>query len=474
MNAVIEPIARHVGVRVRSALAATLVVALAFTLAAAGFVYVYHRSLVGNADSAALQRARDVATQISRDGADDHDLSAQTGPGDQTVLQVVDATGRVVGGSASLGHAGPISTLRPAAGQVLREDRVLPIGDRDTFRIVAVGVSTPTGPAVVLAGSSLDTVEDGVAELVTLLLVGGPLLLLIVAAATFYFVGGALRPVERIRSRVASIGVRDLHARVPVPRARDEVGRLAETMNEMLDRLESSVRQQRSFVADASHELRSPLSTLQAGLELLRLRDSEPDPDTIEMLYDETLRLERLIAALLLLARVDERGLQLDIEDVDVDDLVDAERRRLSANPRLTVVVELAAVRVRGDRHQLGQVLRNLTDNAERHADSQVRLRLWSTNGTAYLQVHDDGPGIPVEARERVFERFVRLDESRNRAAGGSGLGLAIVREVIAAHGGSVRVLEPGRHQRGTIIEVTLPEDTTAVAIPDETAVVPV
>jgi signal transduction histidine kinase len=234
------------------------------------------------------------------------------------------------------------------------------------------------------------------------------------------------------------------------------------------------VRQQRSFVADASHELRSPLSTVQAGLELLRRNDGDPDQDTIEMLYDETLRLERLIAALLLLARVDERGLQLDIDDVDVDDLVDAERRRLSANPRLKVVVELAAVRVRGDRHQLGQVLRNLTDNAERHADSEVRLRLWSANGTAYLQVHDDGAGIPAEARERVFERFVRLDESRNRAAGGSGLGLAIVREVVAAHGGSVRVLEPDRHRRGTIIEVTLPEDTTAVAIADDPAVMPV
>ncbi|WP_163572567.1 sensor histidine kinase, partial [Fodinicola feengrottensis] len=178
------------------------------------------------------------------------------------------------------------------------------------------------------------------------------------------------------------------------------------------------------------------------------------DAEVVDMLYDETVRLDRLTSALLLLARVDERGLRLDIEDVDLDDLVDAERRRLATNSRVRVTAQVAAVRVRGDRHQLGQVLRNLTDNAERYADASVELRLWSLGGNAYLQVRDDGPGIPAEDRDQVFERFVRLDESRTRLDGGSGLGLAIVREVVAAHGGTVQMLNP---ERGTAVEVRLP-----------------
>ncbi|GAA1671110.1 ATP-binding protein [Fodinicola feengrottensis] len=449
----IERVMRHVGVRVRSALAATLVVAFAYGLATTAFVYAYQDALVNNSDSAAVQLANSVVSEISRDGVDDRFLSAQSGPGDDAILQVVGARNKVLGGSDSLATAPPISRLRPGDGEIAREDRTLP-GSDEEFRIVAIGVTTPDGLVVVLAGSSLQPVSDGVSDLVTLLSIGGPLLLLVVGAATFGFVGGALRPVEQIRRRVSVMSVRDLHSRVPVPAARDEVGKLAETMNEMLERLESSVRRQRRFVADASHELRSPLSTVQAGLELLRRTSSASDAEVVDMLYDETVRLDRLTSALLLLARVDERGLRLDIEDVDLDDLVDAERRRLATNSRVRVTAQVAAVRVRGDRHQLGQVLRNLTDNAERYADASVELRLWSLGGNAYLQVRDDGPGIPAEDRDQVFERFVRLDESRTRLDGGSGLGLAIVREVVAAHGGTVQMLNP---ERGTAVEVRLP-----------------
>jgi signal transduction histidine kinase len=295
-----------------------------------------------------------------------------------------------------------------------------------------------------------------VAAALTLLVIGYPLLLAIVGAATFVFVGRSLHPVEAIRRRVATITGRDLRARVPVPAARDEVARLAETMNAMLDRLEASANTQRRFVSDASHELRSPLTTLRAGLELLATQQPATAGTTMDMVIEETDRLDRLVSALLLLARADDQGLALRAADVDLDDLVDAERQRLH-HSHLAIVVTAQPVRVRGDAHQLAQALRNLVDNAVRYARRTVAVRLWQENGFALLEVADDGPGIPATDRERVFERFVRLDESRSRDAGGSGLGLAIVREIANAHGGYVRVVDS---PAGTVMRLSIPLDT--------------
>jgi signal transduction histidine kinase len=246
-----------------------------------------------------------------------------------------------------------------------------------------------------------------------------------------------------------------LHERVPVPLANDEIRRLAETMNAMLERLEAAATTQRRFVADASHELRSPLSSLQVGLELLETGRASPDGATLAMLHDETDRLNRLVADLLLLARVDERGLAPRAEEVDLDDLLDAERVRLQAQPGPKVGTRIQPVKVRGDRGQLGRAIRNLVDNATRHAAGRVDLRLWSDGAAAHLEVADDGPGIPAADRERVFDRFVRLEGSRQRATGGSGLGLAIVHEIIIGHRGAVIITDTAGG--GATFEVTLP-----------------
>jgi signal transduction histidine kinase len=278
--------------------------------------------------------------------------------------------------------------------------------------------------------------------------------------------------VEAIRQRVAGISGRDLHARVPVPVAADEVAALAETMNAMLDRLENAAANQRRFVADAGHELRSPLATIRAGLDILAGNAAIPEGAArhVVRLQGETARIGRLVADLLLLARVDEHGLTLRHDDIDLDDLAYAERERLALeHPGLRVTLSVRPVRVTGDPDQLGRALRNLVDNAARYARTTVAIRV-STDAlptaeaprsvvpvdpaTAYIEVSDDGPGIPAADRARVFDRFARLDDSRSRTDGGTGLGLSIVSEIVTAHGGTVSIADT---DAGTLLRVVLP-----------------
>jgi signal transduction histidine kinase len=277
-----------------------------------------------------------------------------------------------------------------------------------------------------------------------------------VGGATWVLVGRSLRPVERIRSRVRSITAARLDERVPVPRSGDEVARLAETMNEMLDRLDRAHGEQRRFLADASHELRSPLSTVIVGLEVAAADPSgQVWRETHPTMHAEAERMSELVHDLLLLAEADDTGLRLDRIDVDLDDLVDAEARRLRALRRVGVAAQIAPARVRGDARKLGQLIRNLADNAVREAREQVRLTLALEDDEALLVIEDDGDGIPPQDRERVFDRFVRLDPARERGQGGTGLGLAIVAEVVRAHGGTVRVVESPLG--GARFEVRLP-----------------
>jgi signal transduction histidine kinase len=340
-----------------------------------------------------------------------------------------------------------MTTLMPKPGGVEVDPRVR-VTHRDGIEpdaptvtedvlIVAYGTEVKGRDLVVYAAQPLDGVHRAVETVFHLALLGIPLLVLITGVVTYLAAGRALRPVEAIRARVAATHG-DLSVRVPVPPAHDEVGRLAETMNAMLARLQAGQAAQRRFVADASHELRSPLATIATGLELLSRGNA--GPDAVDALRGETARLGRLVDALLLLARADERGLAPRREDVDLDEVAQAERRRPSGGvaPR----IEAEPVRVVGDRGQLGQVVRNLVDNACRHARSQVVVTVRREGRNAMLEVADDGPGVPVDQRARVFARFVRLDDARARADGGAGLGLAIVAEVVAAHGGTVDVVD--------------------------------
>lgn len=468
---------RLLGIRARSAAVALLVVAVALAAGAALLLVLLHQNLISAIDDDATTRAGEVATQVHSDGASDlREYLAATNRGGQLV-QVLDAGGSVVAGSSAAARSRPLTALRPAGGQVSRE-QVEGLGTttakEDPYLVVARGVSTPAGQQqVVVVASSLDT-EDAAVDTVQKYLLAGLLpLLLLVAVATWVLVGWALRPVERIRAHVQRINTARFNERVPVPETSDEIARLAVTMNEMLDRLQAAQASQRRFVADASHELRSPLATLTLGLDVAGPTPSGDSWGELRaMMQTEAARMRLLVADLLLLAKADDTGLGLEREDVDLDDLVDAEVRRLRMSTGLDVQADIVPVRVQGDTVKLTQVVRNLADNAARAASGRVRLRVLreeahgnegqgrdrshgDDHDVAVIRVEDDGPGIDVADRTRVFERFVRLDESRERGHGGSGLGLAIVDEVVRGHGGSVVAGESDLG--GACFEVRLP-----------------
>jgi signal transduction histidine kinase len=277
---------------------------------------------------------------------------------------------------------------------------------------------------------------------VPLLLIGLPLVLLVVGGTTWVVVGRALRPVERIRSEVAAISDQRLDRRVPVPGSRDELHRLALTMNQMLERLHASRDRQQRFVSDASHELRSPLASIRQAAEVARRHpEALPEGELAEAVVEESLRMQRIVEQMLVLTRTDESGLR-ERRELDLDDIALAEAARVRREGLTVDVSGVGGGRVVGDHVALSQVVRNLVDNAARHAKSRIALQLTESEGWVVLCVDDDGDGVPTQERERVFERFVRLDEARSRDAGGTGLGLAIVREIVAAHDGTASVTD--------------------------------
>jgi signal transduction histidine kinase len=424
------------------------VVALAQLAGTAAFLTLLQRDLISSARGAAEARAGEIVSQIRADGlsAVDQQIDATTRTGQ--LIQVLDPAGRVVSASSSRAAQQPLTRAQAAPGQIVDVpvSRVPLLDGDDPYVVVVGGVSSSGTRYRVVVAIPIGAQQESVRTALSLLLLGIPLLMLLVGVATWVLVGRTLRPVERIRRRVSEIGGSTVGERLPVPATDDEIARLAVTMNGMLQRLDEAYRTQHRFVADASHELRSPLSTLAASVELARTDPSGDMWHELAPLIDREIhRMTRLVADLLLLAKADELGVPVRLEDVDLDDVLEAEVRRLRAVADLTVERDVAPVRVTADAARLGQVVTNLGDNAARHARSTVRLSL-STEGVdgasvAIVRVDDDGPGVPEADRERVFERFVRLDDSRDRAQGGSGLGLAIVREVVRAHGGTVRIV---------------------------------
>lgn len=426
-------------VRVRTTVGATAVVGVALVIGAVVLVGVLRSNLVDNVDTAARLRADDVVAL----------LEADTAPGELAVdseeaslVQVVDQRGRVVAASGNIAGETPIADLVAGSSRTL--DR-LPIGEDGPYRVVAVAADSPGGRFVVLSARSLEPTQDSLKAVATALATGLPLLLLLVASTMWVVTGRALRPVEAIRSEVTAITNAELGRRVPEPGGDDEVARLARTMNEMLARLESSRDRQQRFVSDASHELRSPIATIRHELEVLI---ANPDgADVVEVardLLDEDLRMQALVENLLVLARSDEGTTPPTRRRVDLDDLLLAEAARLRSRGSVRVDASgISAGQVVGDPAQLLRVVRNLVDNAERHATGAVRLSVAERDGRVALVVADDGPGIAAADRLRVFGRFTRLDDARARHTGGYGLGLAIVHQVVTAHGGGVTIEEP-------------------------------
>ena len=460
------------GVRAVSALSAAVVVALALVVAGAALVLLVQQSLrqqvqaeakaqaqvivdrlEGNWRGEANENARDALDQLIRES----DLAqVRVEYGDDPPTWTTEA------GTDAVGRDVLMYDVQPADGETVVESNV-PVRKVDGSVVdtvlVATGADSGRHDVILLYAAPLTAVDAATRTLLFFLLWGVPLLIVVAGITTYLFSGRALRPVEAMRAQVAAMTEKDLGQRVPVSPARDEVGRLAETMNGMLARLQDAQGVQRRFVADASHELRSPLATIATGLELMQ--NGTVDGSTVTALRGETARLNKLVEGLILLARADERGLKPRQEEVDLDEVAELERGR-PADGAVVAEVRAVPVRVVGDRGQLSRVVRNLVDNARRHARSRVLVTVGRDGDTAVLEVSDDGPGVPQADRARVFERFVRLDDARARTDGGSGLGLAIVAEVVAAHGGTVEVTDGP--DGGALFRVRIP----AAAAPDE------
>lgn len=409
-----------------AALGVTLVAAMVGTVL---FLGALRQNLTDSLVEGAGQQAAAVVARLDGGAAP---ADAVASGRDDVVVQVVDRRGVVVA-----------TDHRQVRGPILAEpsERTgVRVGELDeTFAVAAR--PGPDGRLVVVGVS-----QEGLAKAMSVayrsLGIGVPLAMLLVGAVVWVSVGRALRPVEVMRRQAAAIQAEHLGDRLAVPPGDDEIPLLAETLNDLLDRIDDAQRRQRQFVADASHELRSPLAAVRQLVDVAR---RHPDVTTLGELASEVgleqTRMEGLVTALLTLARLDdgENGPRVP---VDLDELAHLEAGRARHRPGAPTI-DLAGVgvaQVSGDPVLLGQVLANLVANACRHATSRVRIGVAERDTWAVLTVDDDGPGVPPADRLRVFERFTRLDEARARDAGGSGLGLAIVADVVALHGGTVEV----------------------------------
>ncbi len=445
---------RRVGLRVRVTAVAVLSVGIALAVSAVLLVGLVRGRLDTAATTAATLRARDVAA-LANAGTLPRTLAL---PGEESAfVQVVDLSDRVVASTGNIEGEPAVSAVKPPGmSPLVLSIPIDPLNQADAMRVVALNTMTSAGQVTVYTGESLENADDTTAAVITVLAIGLPLLVLVVATVTWWAVGRTLRPVRRITRTMADITASDLHRRVPVPTTRDEIGELALTVNETLARLDTSVEQQRRFVADASHELRGPLAALRADLEIsVTHTDRTVWHDVARDTLSDVERLQHLTEDLLLLARLDSHQ-QRPHQPVDVA-MVVAETARLTRrnDVELDIVATDGPAIVDGDPEQLHRMIRNLVHNAEEHAERRITVTVTRSSTTVQVRIADDGTGVPPELRTVVFERFVRLDTARTRDTGGTGLGLAIVADVLTRHHGSITVTDNEPH--GAIFTVELP-----------------
>lgn len=414
--------------RGRATVAVALVASLALAACSAVLLYAVHTDLVDSAQVA----ARDHVEQAARR------LDAGTPPADVKAA-LPDVT---------LDTASPTSPSGTGSSGTTRAQG----------RGASAAVVTSSGTMLVQAYPDLAPARTAVVALTWALVPCTMLLVLLVVCLTWYAMGRALRPVEDIRAEFADITASSLQRRVPVPDADDEVALLAVTMNDTLDQLQRAVGRLRTFTSDASHELRGPLTTLKARLELATARPERADWSTVgdEALRD-TNRLEEVVTDLLLLARLDARR-PLKLRPLHVPDLLGRTIAEGYAHHPVVLDTHSAPdTAVLGSRTALARLFTNLLDNALRHANSTVTVEVRRNEGELVVEVGDDGPGIPAQDRERIFDRFTRLDNARTRGEGGTGLGLAIARDIATAHGGTLIAQAPRGTDPGARMVLTLP-----------------
>jgi signal transduction histidine kinase len=422
----------------RTRIAATAAIVSAAIIAVGGLLIMasIRAHLYSGVDQVVQIRAAEVADQLAKSSAP----TRMQLPGDTEFAVEVVSGGRLIAASADLDEDDRFGLPEQPAGnvEVFGRDE-LPFDDDGPYRITAQGVETTEGTMTVFVAVSIEDLREDIAEAARIGAIGLGTLTVILAGVMWLALQRAIAPMEAIRAQADMITGQNLHSRVPESRRFDEIGRLARTINRMLGRLERSAEQQRRFVADAAHELRSPIASLRVQLETSR--DGAGVQVREDDLLHETIRMENLVDQLLLLAHADADTPWLRMTTTDLDDVIDA--AVASAVPREGVDIDtrgVEPVQMVGDANSLRQLVQNLVQNAVRHAGHRVVISVTDEADLAVVVVEDDGPGVPVESRDEIFERFVRLDEARGREAGGSGLGLAIVQEIARAHGGSARV----------------------------------
>jgi signal transduction histidine kinase len=449
---------RRRSLRARLTMAATVVIAAGMAAAAVLLVWRLHSVLASNLDATLTRQVAAVAADVA---AGDSRPQLPRSARESTVLQVIDSGGKVIASSGDIDGGPRLFFITPGAGDPSLGTETTTALD-GPYRVAALAASSPSGPVTVYVASPTASLTASTTELGAALAFGVPAMVGLLALVGWWLLGRALRPVETMRRQAAAIPATDLRRRLDVPDSEDELARLAATFNDLLGRIGVAADQQRQFIADAAHELRTPLAALRARLEidLRHAPAASADAGTVQTKHQalqQVNRLTDLVNDLLELARLDADP-QLHARPVDLDDLVwEAAREARDLGPPGIDTTGISPVRVLGDAAALRRLVSNLVSNARRHAEERVTLRLSVDGPTATLVVADDGPGIAAADRQRVFQRFVRLDAGRARDSGGSGLGLAIVADIAAAHNG--RVWADDNHP-GARFHVQLPLST--------------
>ncbi|MFZ0013707.1 MAG: HAMP domain-containing sensor histidine kinase [Acidimicrobiia bacterium] len=438
-------------IRFRVTLIATIAVALVLTAAAVFLVVRQQSVLTATMDRGLTQRADDIEAAISESGSPQGFAPV----GEEGFVELLGSDSKVVATTPNLVGRPPLDLPSDPGTDTIGTVTGLSVDD-DSFRFISRSLA---GGLHLYVGTTYDVVGESAAALAGSLAMVVPLVVALVGALVWWLVGRTLRPVEEIRSEVASIGSEHLDRRVSAPATGDEIDRLAITMNQMLERIQSSVAREQRFVADASHELRIPLTRLRSEIEVMKAgRAKSLAGRSLESVLDEVIAMQALVEDLLYLARLD-ASVEVELSPVDLDDVVLEGVHSVGGRDGIDVQLgDVSAVLVLANRNQLSRALANILYNAHRHALTRVDVSLREAGREAIISVRDDGPGVPVEASEGIFDRFARVDEARSTDTGGTGLGLAIARDIVERNGGRLALVNPG--ERGALFEIHLPVDT--------------